>query len=93
MKNNTPLQPTVEQRYLGLWTTSTMNFSSHCHKVVPKQIKFWVDSNAASSIYPQHFYDIDICPRQSHEPARTLSSGGTDCGDHAEVPSKRVGLM
>ena len=35
-KTNTPLQPTVEQRDLGVWITPAMNFSSHCHKIANK---------------------------------------------------------
>ena len=38
-KTNTPLQPTVEQRDLGVWTTPAMNFSSYCHKIANKPNK------------------------------------------------------
>ena len=32
----TLLHPTTEQKDIGVWTTSSMNFSVHCHKAAGK---------------------------------------------------------
>ena len=34
--SNNILQSTTEQKDLGIWTTSTMNFTMHCQKAVSK---------------------------------------------------------
>ena len=42
--SNTLLQPTTEQKDLGVWTTPSMNFSVHCQKAASK-------ANQALGIY------------------------------------------
>ena len=34
--SNTVIQSTTEQKDLGVWTTSTMNFTMHSHKAASK---------------------------------------------------------
>ena len=46
--SNNILQSTTEQKYLGIWTTSTMNFTMHCHKAASK-------ANQALGMIKQNF--------------------------------------
>ena len=53
--SNTVIQSTTEQKDLGVWTTSTTNFTMHCHKATSK-------ANEALGIIKQNF---NICPNDS----------------------------
>ena len=46
--SNNILQSTSEQKNLGVWTTSTMNFTMHCHKATSK-------ANQALGMIKQNF--------------------------------------
>ena len=53
--SNTVIQSTTEQKDLGVWTTSTTDFTMHCHKATSK-------ANEALGMIKQNF---NICPKNS----------------------------